>query len=241
MKVCARTHTHARTHTNARTHAHAQVDANKIRLGATGPTAWIGRREYGEGLADLRGQLERQANKITELEAKITELEARITEKSGQYHPTARARNAMHVVTGPARVRQGGKGPRDLSGMYQGDLSARLVRDVAAVMKRRLYPAKVIAGHKNQVEQVQSGRRMWHALAGLPRKVETTAPSPSSHPTHMATKIKLLAKDGKEFEVEKDVACLSETVSASTDQIATNTGHHINWVRFPVWRKRIRD
>ena len=94
-----------------------------------------------------------------------------------------------------------------------------------------------------RVEQVQSGRRMWHALAGLPRKVETTAPSPSSHPTHMATKIKLLAKDGKEFEVEKDVACLSETVSASTDQIATNTGHHINWVRATIptgWRKRNR-
>merc|ERR1711907_591414 len=31
-------------------------------------------------------------------------------------------------------------------------------------------------------------------------------------PHDMATKIKLLAKDGKEFEVEKDVACLSETV-----------------------------
>lgn len=28
----------------------------------------------------------------------------------------------------------------------------------------------------------------------------------------MTTKIKLLAKDGKEFEVEKDVACVSETV-----------------------------
>ena len=28
----------------------------------------------------------------------------------------------------------------------------------------------------------------------------------------MATKIKLLAKDGKEFEVEKEVACLSKTV-----------------------------
>ena len=28
----------------------------------------------------------------------------------------------------------------------------------------------------------------------------------------MATKIKLSAKDGKEFEVEKEVACLSETV-----------------------------